>query len=209
MEIIISGTGKKSVKPDKIVLNFNFETKSKTYEEVLSLGTKNVQDYITMLEKFGFKKEDIKTKSFSISEDMEYNQELKKYIKKGFIYSQNVKLEFLLDLEKLANIIEETSHQSFAPKYQITFETEDTQKIDDEVLTLAYQDAEKQAKSIANASGKKVLECKKVSFQPFEENHISQTRICEMCCKSGSFQNIFVPEDVIVSKTIYCIFVTD
>ena len=75
-----------------------------------------------------------------------------------------------------------------------------------------------QAKFIASASGKEVKDCVKVSFEPFDEKLTSESRLGsnEMmyCSKasaravSESIQTVFVPEDVVVEKEIYCLFVT-
>lgn len=41
MEIIALGVGYKYLTPNQIILNFNFVTKGKSYEEVLEKGSSN------------------------------------------------------------------------------------------------------------------------------------------------------------------------
>ena len=70
MEIIVEGKGINSFVPDEVRLNINFFVKGITYEETLNKGTLNVQLFIEeVLFKNGFKKDDMKTKSFIIKEE--------------------------------------------------------------------------------------------------------------------------------------------
>ena len=67
MEIIVEGKGINSFVPDEVRLNINFFVKGITYEETLNKGTLNVQLFIEeVLFKNGYKKDDMKTKSFII-----------------------------------------------------------------------------------------------------------------------------------------------
>ena len=59
MEIIVEGVGYKYFTPNQIILNFNFVTKGKSYEEVLEKGSSNVELFIDgILLQSGFSKND-------------------------------------------------------------------------------------------------------------------------------------------------------
>ena len=67
MEIITTGIGEESYKPDQIILTLNFIFKDNLYDEILENGTKSVLDFVNnILYKYGFSENDIKTKSFII-----------------------------------------------------------------------------------------------------------------------------------------------
>lgn len=218
MDIVVMGKGKLNFKPDQIVINFDFNAKEKTYEQVLQQGTSGVEKYLNLLLSLGFKKEDFKTRSFRVSENREYDNMKRIYVSKGFVFNQSARIKFDYDMEKLAQLMEKTSAFDDAPTYRIDFAIKDEKSAEEELLKLAYKDAEMQAKFIASASGKELKDCVKVSFEPFDEKLTSESRLGsnEMmyCAKasaravSESIQTVFVPEDVVVEKEIYCLFVT-
>lgn len=218
MDIVVMGKGKLNFKPDQIVINFDFNAKEKTYEQVLKQGTAGVEKYLNLLLSLGFKKEDFKTRSFRVSENREYDNMKRIYVSKGFVFNQSARIKFDYDMEKLSKLMEKTSACDDAPAYRIDFAIKDEKSAEEELLKLAYKDAEMQAKFIASASGKELKDCVKVSFEPFDEKLTSESRLGsnEMmyCAKasaravSESIQTVFVPEDVVVEKEIYCLFVT-
>ena len=97
MNIIVQGDGEKNFKPDQIVLDFDFKTSNKNYNEALELGVKNVEIYLDMLISMSFKKEDFKTHSFRVSEDKHYDEQVRKYVKDGYVFTQSVQLKFEYD----------------------------------------------------------------------------------------------------------------
>ena len=46
MEIITTGIGEESYKPDQIILTLNFIFKDNLYDEILENGTKSVLDFV-------------------------------------------------------------------------------------------------------------------------------------------------------------------
>ena len=77
------------------------------------------------------------------------------------------------------------------------------------------------------SAGKKLKDCVKVDFRPFEEKIYSNTRLADtdlMYESEGAFgavpekarkatsdviQNIFTPEDVEIRETLYCLWITE
>ncbi|MBQ9793164.1 MAG: SIMPL domain-containing protein [Clostridia bacterium] len=216
MDIYVNATGKKFYKPNQITLTFDFNYKSNDYETALSGGVENVTKYVSFLQQQGFNKEDIKTLSFRVSENKIYNEATRKYYPDGFLFQQKANLVFDYDIKKLSTLMEETSKLDTPPVYFIRFNLKNDKSAEEEILALAYKEAEFQAQAIAKASGKQLKECVKVSFTPFESALTSPTLYeADRCCaKAASFgsareqiQQTFVPEDILVSKEIYCLFV--
>ena len=121
------------------------------------------------------------------------------------------------NMDKLSKFMEVTSKSKNPPRYEIMFNVKDCKKSQEDLLAIAFKDAESQAKSIAKASGKVLKECLKGSFEPFDTDTHSQTKYeGEMMYKSKSYAgivrenicNTFVPEDITLSATIYCHFIT-
>lgn len=219
MDIIVEGKAKRYFKPDLVCININFYTLTETYNEALDKGTKVVEVFVKeVFEKLNFSKEELKTRSFNVREETEYNVETRKHVFKGFSYSQAAKFSFDYDIKRLAEFMEEVSKLENPPRYQISFNIKNMAQAKSLVMADAYAKAEEKAKMIALAAGKKLKDCIKVDFRPFEESVTSNSRMGGEMYEKAMFkqadiseriQNTFAPEDVEVTETLYCLWVTE
>lgn len=219
MDIMVEGRASRFFKPDEVSMNINFYVKEDSYEKVLEKGVESVEVFIDkILKKFGFIKEDLKTRSFNIREESHYDIQTKKSIFDGFSYSQAASLTFDYDIKRVSEMMEEISKLEIAPRYQINFSLKNLANVKSLVLADAYAKAEEKAKMIALAAGKKLKDCIKVDFRPFEERVISQAKMgdammsSEIVAKrstSEAIQNIYTPSDVEVAETLYCLWITE
>lgn len=215
MEIITTGIGEESYKPDQIILTLTFVFKDNLYDEVLENGTKSVLDFVNnILYKYGFSEEDIKTKSFIIKEEQKYNEETRSYDFDGYSYNQTVILKFDYELDKLTNMMKDISKLSNPPYYKIEFSLKDEEKVKKELISKAYNDAKEKANIIALASNKILKDCTKVSFKPLDVDFLSLTSLdnSAMYLKEASMplmNKIFTPEDITLSETIYCLWISE
>lgn len=225
MDIMVEGTGKRYYKPDEVEISLNFYTKTGTYESALEDGTRDVQIFIEkILKEMNFSKEDLKTRSFRVYEEKRFDYEKKIEIKYGFAYTQGATLKFDYDINVVAEFMDRVSKLENPPKYTIAFNVKNEQKSKNEAMAEAYNKAKEKAEAIATASGKTLKECIKVDFRPFEERVYSRSAL-----KSGVFEaetsdfnmkarkmstqdtitNIFTPEDIEISETLYCLWVAE
>ncbi len=219
MDIIVEGKAKRHFKPDNVCININFYTLTETYNEALEKGTKSVETFVKdVFEKLNFNKEELKTRSFNVREETEYNVDTRKHEFKGFSYSQAAKFSFDYDMKRLAEFMEEVSKLENPPRYQISFDIKNMEQAKSLVMADAYAKAEEKAKMIALAAGKKLKECIKVDFRPFEESVTSNSRMGGEMYEKAMFkqadiseriQNTFAPEDIEVTETLYCLWVTE
>lgn len=219
MDIIVEGKGSRFFKPDMVCISMNFYDLCETYEQALDKGTKSVDNFMQeIFTKLGFNKEDLKTRSFNIREEMEYNVNTKKYEFKGFSYTQSSKFSFDYDIKRLSEFMEKVSKIENPPRYQINFSIKNMQQAKSLVMAEAYAKAEEKAKMISLAAGKKIKECLKVDFRPFEERVISNSKIGEENFRKAMFsdtsieeriQNTFTPEDIEVTETLYCLWIAE
>ncbi len=222
MDIMVQGNGKRFYKPDEVKISLDFYTKADSYESALENGTKDVQEFIErVLKQMNFLKEDLKTQSFRVYEEKRYDYENKIEIKLGFAYTQGATLKFDYDIKVIAEFMERASKLENPPKYTISFNVKNEQKRKNEAMADAYNSAKEKAEAIANAAGKNLKECIKTDFRPFEENIRSSSSL-----RNGMFEqenanfskrmsaketitNIFTPEDIEISETLYCLWVTE
>lgn len=211
--IMVQGTGRISKTPNKVGLNFEFRRLDSSYEKSLAMGVKDVEIYIDTLIKLGFKKEALKTRAFRVSENRVYDEKTRTYESKGFIFNQSARIEFDYDIKLMSKIMEETSKLKNPPTYTIVFGLKEDKKLEEKLFKLAYEDAEFQAKAIAKACGKTShFNCKKISFEPLDDRYVSSSRyetdgVLAKCASArDSIEKVFVPEDVELEKTLYCLF---
>lgn len=218
MEIVVQGKATEYFTPDEIELNLNFYTKGLTYNDVLLKGVNDVQTFVNeILLMNGFDIHDMKTSSFVIRKEQKYDEVTRSYIFDGFSFNQSANLKFDYDKEKLMKIMEELSTLQNAPSCQINFGVKDIDECKRKILSKAYEDAKMQAEAIALAANKNLKQCMKVDFKPFGSDYISQTSLesnmmYEAAKNSGVSENLyntFTPEDIEVSETLYCLWISE
>ena len=218
MDIIVQGRGVENVAPNEVILNINFFVKESTYEEVLKEGVASVQRFIDeILIPNNLEKENMKTRNFVIREETKYNEITRNYDKNGFSYNQMAILKFDFNKEFLAKIMVSLSKLSNPPLCRIEFGVKDEKECKKMVLAKAYEDAKTQAEAIATAAGKELKSCAKVDFKPFTTEYVSNARFDEQMSYAervgtGSAQtivNIFTPEDIEISETLYCLWIAE
>lgn len=218
MDIIVQGRGVENVAPNEVILNINFFVKGSTYEEVLKGGVASVQRFVDdILIPNNLEKENMKTRNFVIREETKYNEITRNYDKNGFSYNQMAILKFDFNKEFLAKIMVSLSKLSNPPLCRVEFGVKDEKECKKKVLVKAYEDAKTQAEAIATAAGKELKSCVKVDFKPFTTEYVSNARFDKQMAYAervgtGSAQtivNIFTPEDIEISETLYCLWVAE
>ena len=218
MEIIVEGKAKDFVKPDKVNLDFTFRIMSQSYMEAIFKGGKVVEKFIDeVLVKNGFKSSDMKTRSFVVREEQQYNEILKKYEFKGYSFNQSTHIEFDYDKDKIDRLIQDISRLEDAPVYHISFGIKDLNGCKRKIISKSYKDAKAQAQAIASAAGLTLKNCAKVDFKPFSNSYVSdsiyETRGVGSLLKSESFEKnnsiAFTPEDIEVNEVLYCLWIAE
>ena len=230
MDIIVEGIGKKFYSPDEVEINLDFYTRDDSYERALENGTKNVESFINdVLERMNFNKEIMKTRSFRVYEEKQYDYDRKKYIKLGYAYTQQANIKINYSMEIIAEFMDIVSKLKNPPKYHLAFNVKDIKACKDEVLAESYNKAKEKAETIAKAAGKELKECVKTDFMPFEESVVSRSSLNSqdmymekemsigastfgMAKKTGvqdTIQTIFTPEDIEITETLYCLWITN
>ena len=228
MDIMVQGEGKKFYKPNQVDISINFYANDETYEKVLKKGIESVENFIKyVLKDLGIDKEELKTRNFRIFQNIRFDYQTKTQIDNGFDYNQSASLKIDYSIEKISEFMEKVSKLENSPKYNMTFNIKEQEKAKKEVLEGAYCKAKEKAEVIAMSAGKKLKDCVKVDFRPFEEKIYSNTRLADtdlMYESEGAFgavpekarkatsdviQNIFTPEDVEIRETLYCLWITE
>ncbi|MGP1608937.1 MAG: SIMPL domain-containing protein [Clostridium sp.] len=226
MDIIVEGVGKKLYTPDEVEIDIAFYTIADSYDSALERGTKDVEIFIKdVLEKMNFNKEIMKTRSFRVYEESQYDYDKKRYLNLGYAYAQEAIIKFDYSMNTIAEFMANVSKLENSPKYRLVFNVKDIKKCKNEVLVEAYNQAKDKAETIARAAGKELKECVKTDFRPFEEKVISRSLLNsndvymqdEQSIYGAGFdmkvqetmQTIFTPEDVEITETLYCLWIAN
>ena len=220
MEIVVQGKGSDFFVPDEVSLNITFKAKAQTYEKVLEEGIKSVQCFVKeILLKNYFKIEDMKTRNFVIIEEKKFDSVKREYIFDGFKFNQFATLKFDYNKEKLAQMMVAISKLDNSPECRVDFRVKKEKECRKNILSKAYKDAQDQAMAIALAAGKTLIKCVKVDFKPFTTNYCSQSQFGtdimsarKSSASAGAAQaivNTFTPEDIILTETLYCLWIAE
>ncbi len=217
MEIITIGKGQELVSPNEVRLNIHFYLKGNTYEEVLKKGTLNVLNFINeIMIKNDFMKEDLKTRSYVIREEKKYNEVTKSYEFDYYSFNEYATLKFTYDKVLLMKLMSEIATLENPPMYEINFALSNEKEYQEKVLKEAFNNAKEKAGFIASAAGKKIKECVKVDYKPFNIDYTTRGNLdSEMMYKAASNEilnevtNAFTPEDILVEETLYTLWMTE
>ena len=226
MEIMTQATAEGFFAPERVSIDLTFKLNQQEYEKVLAEGTKAVVTFIDdVLKTIGFKKEDMKTRSFKVIEKMksikkkeknQYGQYDYEKVFDCFEFTQSANIKFDYDLSKMTKFIAMTSKLKNPPAYTLTFQVKNQDEYKNKVLAEAFHAAKAKAKAIATAARFKTISCIKTNFMPFEEKAESASRLMSddmvLFCQEDSvsvadnIQKTFTPEDIYISETLYCLF---
>ena len=173
----ITGKGKLAVKPDIIRLNMTMEESYKEYEVTLKQSSKTTKILKELFVSLGFKKDDLKTRSFDIDTKYESykanNQSWKKRLI-GYTYTHHMLIEFDIDNKKLGEILCVLAHSVITPEISIEYTVSDPEKHKDELLKNAIEDSKHKAEVLANAADVKLGDIVSIDYSWSEINFVSE-----------------------------------
>ncbi|WP_293905853.1 MULTISPECIES: SIMPL domain-containing protein [unclassified Sphingobacterium] len=145
--IRVSGEGKIRIMPDQVTLTINTAfTKPRMIDAVRETQA-TVDTVIALLQKYGNKKEDIKTSSVSANKDYQYIGNTTKFV--GYQAQQTI--DFVLhDLSKFTELTGKLLETKISGIGSIAFDHSKADSILREADLIAYDDALKSAKKLAS-----------------------------------------------------------
>ena len=175
--IKITGKGKVSVKPDIIRLNMTMEESYKEYEVTLSQSSETTKMLKELFVSLGFKKDDLKTRSFDIDTKYEsYKAKDQSWKKRlvGYTYTHRMLIEFDADTKKLGEILYALAHSVITPEISIKYTVSDPEKHKDELLKNAIEDSKHKAEVLAHAANVKLGDIVSIDYSWGEINFVSE-----------------------------------
>lgn len=206
--ITVKGVGNINVKPDLIVITMDLVSHEYSYEDTMELATSSVNLLEKAIEKVGFNKKDLKTTRFDISTKYKsYYDENNKYKSEfdGYVCEQGLKLQFDLDMKMLSKVITAITKSGVDPKVNIRFSVKDKEKVSEELLIDATENARRKAEILAKASKVNLGRLVSIDYNWSELNVYSNIEY-EMESKIISEEKAYAPDiepdDINLSDTV-------
>lgn len=173
----ITGKGKISVKPDIIRLNMTMEESYKEYEVTLNQSSETTKILKELFVSLGFKKDDLKTRSFDIDTKYEsYKAKDQSWKKRliGYKYRHHMLIEFDADNKKLGEVLCVLAHSVITPEISIEYTVSDPEKYKDELLKNAIEDSKHKAKVLAHVANVELGDIVSIDYSWGEINFVSE-----------------------------------
>lgn len=157
--IRVTGKGKLAVKPDLIELTLSIKDIKKEYDELLKRSSSATNEVKELLEKIGFERKNIKTKSFDINIEYDsYRDKNDKWVEefKGYSFIHKMKIEFKANNKMLGHVLYTLSKSTSYPSFSISYTVSNPVKYKNKLLENAINNSKEKAIVLANASGVKL-----------------------------------------------------
>lgn len=157
--IRVTGKGKLAVKPDLIELTLSIKDIKKEYDELLKRSSSATNEVKELLEKIGFERKNIKTKSFDINIEYDnYRDKNDKWVEefKGYSFIHKMKIEFEANNKMLGRVLYTLSKSTSYPLFSISYTVSNPEKYKNKLLENAINNSKEKAIVLANASGVKL-----------------------------------------------------
>lgn len=171
--IRVSGEGKIRIMPDQVTLTINTAFTKPRMVDAVRETQATVDTVIALLQKYGNKKEDIKTSSVSANKDYQYIGNTNKFI--GYQAQQTI--DFVLhDLSKFTELTGKLLETKISGIGSISFDHSKADSILREADLIAYDDALKSAKKLASRADVEIGKLLFLSNDGSESNQSTQFR---------------------------------
>ena len=210
--IRVTGKGKISVKPDTIRLLISLEDTFREYEDTLKNSAENVEILKDIIERLGYRRQDLKTLYFNINTEYESYQDRDKSWQKrfkGYKYVHRMKLEFEADNKRLGTILYALANCPVSPEFSIEYTVADPEKAKNELLGAAAKDSMAKADVLAKAAGVRLGEIVTIDYSWGEIDFVSRPldKMSMRCCaaepiESDCYEMDIEPDDIDMTDTV-------
>jgi hypothetical protein len=206
--ITVKGVGKLSAKPDYIVLSMSLKAQDKDYEKTMSLAANQLENLRDAIVNVDFQKDDLKTADFGVEPKYDSGHDKGGNYKRwfiGFECTHQLKLEFDLDMNRLARLFSALAKCLARPEFSIQFTVKDKEAVNVALLQSASQNAKTKADILCSAAGVTLGDLISIDYNWAEIRLYSPTRyvLAENTIMNQSSANIAIePDNIDVSENV-------
>jgi len=205
--ITVTGVGHTRTSPDKIIIDMTVSARAPEYETTMTLAAERLDALRVALSAAGFTKEDIKTVSFNVN--TEYNHEQmpdgrheRRFV--GYICTHQLRLEFDFDTKRLSEVIAGISGCKCAPEFYIQFGVKDEDRVKEELLRSAAENASARAAVLTSAAGVTLGDMVSIDYHMDTISLRSRTNFAmPLMAKGAAAADMdFVPEEITATENV-------
>lgn len=206
--ITVKGLGKVTKSPDSIIINMKLLSFDKEYDLTMEKATKNLEEINSSLINIGFCKDMIKTTDFNVytKYDNVRVENTYKYTFMGYECQQALKIQFDMDIKKLANVCSVISKCNAEPEITVHFTIKNPKELNEELLKSAATNASEKAKILCEATGVKLGDLVNIDYNWHDLNTYSNTNyhLEKRCLAASTMQNNIdiTPDDINFSEEV-------
>lgn len=197
-----------TTRPDFVILLLDLKAKHMEYDRAMEMAAEQLSELKGHLETTGFEKDSVKTTNFNVGTEYENQPDKQGNYRRvftGFACSQQMKLSFDLDMERLTAALSAIAGCQANPELNIKFTVKEPEKISEELLREATANARRKAEILCEASDVKLGRLIAVDYNWGEMSVFSNTRVefAEDLLSASPFaKNMMLkPDDIDVSDT--------
>ena len=206
--ITVKGLGKVTKSPDSIIINMKLLSFDKEYDLTMEKATKNLEEINNSLINIGFCKDMLKTTDFNVytKYDNVRVDNTYKYTFMGYECQQALKIQFDMDIKKLASVFSVISKCSAEPEITVHFTVKNPKELNEELLKSAATNASEKAKILCEATGVKLGDLVNIDYNWHDLNTYSNTNyhLEKRCLAASTMQNNIdvTPDDINFSEEV-------
>jgi hypothetical protein len=177
--ITVRGVGSIAARPDYVVLAMAIDATAVPYEKAMAQATDRIHVLETAIVGLGFEKADLKTTNFQVRTEYESKRNAKGSLTRifaGYTCSYRLKLSFDFEQKRLAEVLSAIGASSVAPELSVAFTVKEPEKLNEELLVSATQNARAKAETLCQAAGAALGELISIDYNWTELNVISPCR---------------------------------
>jgi uncharacterized protein YggE len=148
----VKGEAHLKVKPDLAIVDISFSAMNMIFNKAVKEVNEKNDILIKELEKNGFKKEEIKSSSFTAGKNTIWSRD--RAIDSGYVASQTVVLEFVYSKERVTKLVEAFSQSTIGLAFNFNFILSESasKAARNKLIELSITDAKEKAELIAKSS---------------------------------------------------------
>lgn len=206
--IQVKGTGKIKQKPDYIEITVNLSSADADYNAAFTASEKSLETLIQDLTAAGFKRDDLKTRNFSVDKQYESvnNNGRFEQVFTGYRCTHGLVLYFDYENGRLSKTLDCLSKTKAKCEFNIVFTIKDKDSAKNTMLEKAVADAAAKAKTLTTASNVKLGDIQNIVYDWTDIRFASPThyqpRVYNALTSAKAASADIVPEDVQASDTV-------
>ena len=178
--ITVRGTGKVSLRPDRVEITLTLTAEHKEYDAVMDDAARQLDSLRAALAAIGYDRDALRTANFDVSTRYEYRHDDKggnTRVFLGYACTQTLRLVFPFDTARLGETLAAIASCTADPELNVRFTVADPSAVSDALLRSAAESARQKAEVLSAASGVRLGDLVKIWYSWGDRDFTSPTAL--------------------------------